>query len=95
MTVYELLDLLIAELDQLRADNRRLNLELDQLRADNRRLNFEVALDQLRADNRRLNLELAAARSQRDNCSSASPHVGVTGRPELWCGGPSNYSDAD
>ena len=28
MTACELLDLLIAELDQLRADNRRLNLEL-------------------------------------------------------------------
>ena len=41
-------------------------------------------LNQLRADNRRLNLELAAARSQRDSCSSASPLVGVTGRPELW-----------
>jgi hypothetical protein len=54
MTAYELLDLLIAELDQLRVDNRRLNLEL------------------------------AAARSQRDGCSSASPLVGVTGRPELW-----------
>ena len=53
MTVYEVLDLLIAELDQLRADNRRLK--------------FELALDQLRADNRRLNLELAAARSQRDS----------------------------
>ena len=65
MTAGELLDLLIAELDQLRADNRRLNLEL------------------------------AAARSQRDSCSSASPLVGVTGRPELWCGGPSNYSDVD
>jgi len=52
-------------------------------------------LDQLRADNRRLNLELAAARSQRDSCSSASPLVGVTGRPELWWGGPSNYSDVD
>jgi hypothetical protein len=56
MTASELLDLLIAELDQLRADNRRLNLEL------------------------------AAARSQRDSCSSASPLVGVTGRPELWWG---------
>ena len=55
MTIYELLDLLIAELDQLRADNRRLNLEL------------------------------AAVRSQ----------LGVTGRPELWWGGPSNYSDVD
>jgi hypothetical protein len=42
-------------------------------------------LDQLRADNRRLNLELAAARSQRDSCSSASPLLGVTGRPELLC----------
>jgi cell shape-determining protein MreC len=81
MTAYELLDLLIAELDQLRADNRRLK--------------FELALDQLRADNRRLNLELAAARSQRDSRSSASPLVGVTGRPELWWGGPSNYSDVD
>ena len=81
MTAYELLDLLIAELDQLRADNRRLK--------------FKLALDQLRADNRRLNLELAAARSQRDGCSSASPLVGVTGRPELWWGGPSNYSDVD
>jgi hypothetical protein len=59
------------------------------------RLKFKLALDQLRADNRRLNLELAAARSQRDSCSSASPLVGVTGRPELWCGGPSNYSDVD
>jgi hypothetical protein len=67
----------------------------DQLRADNRRLNFELALDQLRADNHRLYLELAAARSQRDSCSSASPLVGVTGRPELWWGGPSNYSDVD
>jgi hypothetical protein len=28
MTVYEALDLLIAELDQLRADNRRLKFEL-------------------------------------------------------------------
>ena len=65
MTACELLDLLIAELDQLRADNRRLNLEL------------------------------AAARSQRDSCSSPSPLVGVTGRPELWWGGPSNYSDVD
>ena len=65
MTVKQLLDLLIAELNQLRADNRRLNLEL------------------------------AAARSQRDSRSSASPLVGVTGRPELWCGGPSNYSDVD
>jgi hypothetical protein len=54
MTACELLDLLIAELDQLRADNRRLNLEL------------------------------AAARSQRDSYSSASPLVGVTGRPEVW-----------
>jgi hypothetical protein len=81
MTAYELLDLLIAELDQLRADNRRHK--------------FELALDQLRADNRRLNLELAAARSQRDGCSSASPLVGVTGRPELWWGRPSNYSDVD
>jgi hypothetical protein len=81
VTAYELLDLLIAELDQLRADMRRLK--------------FELALDQLRADNRRLNLELAAARSQRDSCSSASPLVGVTGRPELWWGGPSNYSDVD
>ena len=71
MTIYELLDLLIAELDQLRADNRRLK--------------FERALGQLRADNRRLNLELAAVRSQ----------LGVTGRPELWWGGPSNYSDVD
>jgi hypothetical protein len=53
MTVHEMLDLLIAELNQLRADNRRLK--------------FELALDQLRADNRRLNLELAAARSQRDS----------------------------
>ena len=61
MTAYELLDLLIAELDQLRADK-------------------------LRADNRRLNLELAAARSQRDSCSSASPLVGDTGRPELLVG---------
>jgi hypothetical protein len=52
MTVYEMLDLLIAELNQLRADNRRLK--------------FELGLDQLRADNSRLNLELAAARSQRD-----------------------------
>jgi hypothetical protein len=34
MTVYELLDLLIAELDQLRAD---------KLRADNRRLKLELA----------------------------------------------------
>ena len=76
MTAYELLDLLIAELDQLRAE---------KLRADNRRLKFELALDQLRAENRRLNLELAAARSQRDSCSSASPLVGVTGRPELLC----------
>ena len=58
MTACELLDLLIAELDQLRADNRRLDLEL------------------------------AAARSQRDRCSSASPLVGVTGRPELSWGGP-------
>ena len=65
MTLYEVLDLLIAELNQLRADNRRLNLEL------------------------------AAARSQRDSSSSASPHVGVTGCPELWWGGPSNYSDVD
>ena len=64
-------------------------------RTDMRRLKFELALDQLRADNRRLNLELAAARSQRDSCSSASPLVGVTGRPELWCGGPCNYSDVD
>jgi hypothetical protein len=71
MTACELLDLLVAELDQLRADNRRRN--------------FELALDQLRADNR----------SQRDSCSSASPLVGVTGRPELWWGGPSNYSDVD
>jgi hypothetical protein len=54
MTAYEALDSLIAELDQLRADNRRLNLEL------------------------------AAARSQGDSCASASPLVGVTGRPELW-----------
>jgi predicted nucleic acid-binding Zn-ribbon protein len=77
MTAYELLDLLIAELDQLRAD---------KLRADNRRLKFELALDQLRAENRRLNLELAAARSQRDSCSSASPLVGDTGRPELLVG---------
>jgi hypothetical protein len=53
MAGYEMLDLLIAELNQLRADNHRLK--------------FELALDQLRADNRRLNLELAAARSQRDN----------------------------
>jgi hypothetical protein len=53
MTVYEMLDLLIAELNQLRADNRRLK--------------FELGLDQLRADNSRLNLELAAARSQRDS----------------------------
>jgi hypothetical protein len=81
MTACELLDLLVAELDQLRADNRRLK--------------FELALDQLRADNRRLNLELAAARSQRDSCSSAGPLVGVAGRPELWSGGPSNYSDVD
>jgi hypothetical protein len=66
MTVYEAVDLLIAELDQLRADNRRLK--------------FELALDQLRADNSRLNLELAAARSQRDSCSSASPLVGATPR---------------
>ena len=65
MTACELLDLLIAELDQLRADNRRLNLEL------------------------------AAARSQRDGGSSARPLVGLTGRPELWCGGPCNYSDVD
>jgi hypothetical protein len=70
MTVFEMLDLLIAELNQLRADNRRLK--------------FELALDQLRADNSRLNLELAAARSQRDSYSSASPLVGVTRRPELW-----------
>ena len=35
MTAYELLDLLIAELDQLRAE---------KLRADNRRLKFELAL---------------------------------------------------
>jgi hypothetical protein len=67
----------------------------DQLRADNRRLNFELALDQLRADNRRLYLELAAARSQRDSCSSASPLVGVTGRPEESRGCPINYSDVD
>jgi hypothetical protein len=67
----------------------------DQLRADNRRLNFELALDQLRADNRRLYLELAAARSQRDSCSSASPLVGVTGRPGRGRGGPINYSDVD
>ena len=60
-------------------------IELHQLRADNRRLKFELGLDQLRADNSRLNLELAAARSQRDSCSSASPLVGVTGRPELLC----------
>jgi hypothetical protein len=33
MTAYELLDLLIAELDQLRADNRRLNLELAAARS--------------------------------------------------------------
>jgi hypothetical protein len=80
MTACELLDLLVAELDQLRADNCRLK--------------FELALDQLRADNRRLDLELAAARSQRDSCSSASPLVSVvTGRPELCWGGPSNYSD--
>ena len=51
-------------------------------------------LDRLRADNRRLNLELAAARSQRDSRSSASPLVGVTGRPERGSGGPINYSDA-
>jgi cell division septum initiation protein DivIVA len=38
MTVYEVLDLLIAELNQLRADNRRLKLALKQLRADNSRL---------------------------------------------------------
>ena len=44
MTVYEVLDLLIAELKQLRADNRRLKLALNQLRADNRRL--KLALDQ-------------------------------------------------
>jgi hypothetical protein len=65
MTVYELLDLLIAELVQLRAENRRLKFEL------------------------------AAARSQRDSFSSASPLVVDTGRPELWWGGPINYSDAD
>ena len=47
-----------------------------------------IELHQLRADNRKLNLELAAARSQRDRCSSASPLVGVTGRPELSWGGP-------
>jgi hypothetical protein len=33
MTASELLDLLIAELDQLRADNRRLNLELAAARS--------------------------------------------------------------
>jgi hypothetical protein len=33
MTTTELLDLLIAELDQLRADNRRLNLELAAARS--------------------------------------------------------------
>ncbi|MGC2798741.1 MAG: hypothetical protein WA290_19905 [Mycobacterium sp.] len=33
MTACELLDLLIAELDQLRADNRRLNLELAAARS--------------------------------------------------------------
>ena len=40
MTVYELLDLLIAELDQLRADNRRLNLELAAARSQ--RDSFQV-----------------------------------------------------
>jgi len=53
MTVYEMLDLLIAENNKLRADNRRLK--------------FQLALDQLRADNSRLNVELAAARIQRDD----------------------------
>jgi hypothetical protein len=33
MTACELLDLLIAELDQLRADNRRLNLDLAAARS--------------------------------------------------------------
>jgi hypothetical protein len=44
MTTAELLDLLIAELDQLRADNRRLNLELAAARSQRDAVQVPVRL---------------------------------------------------
>jgi hypothetical protein len=44
MTTTELLDLLIAELDQLRADNRRLNLELAAARSQRDAVQVPVRL---------------------------------------------------
>jgi hypothetical protein len=44
MTASELLDLLIAELDQLRADNRRLNLELAAARSQRDSVQVPVRL---------------------------------------------------
>ena len=44
MTASELLDLLIAELDQLRADNRRLNLELAVARSQRDSVQVPVRL---------------------------------------------------
>jgi hypothetical protein len=44
MTASELLDLLIAELDQLRADNRRLNLELAAARSQRDSVHMPVRL---------------------------------------------------
>jgi hypothetical protein len=44
MTAGELLDLLIAELDQLRADNRRLNLELAAARSQRDAVQVPVRL---------------------------------------------------
>jgi hypothetical protein len=43
-TTDELLDLLIAELDQLRADNRRLNLELAAARSQRDAVQVPVRL---------------------------------------------------
>jgi hypothetical protein len=44
MTTTEFLDLLIAELDQLRADNRRLNLELAAARSQRDAVQVPVRL---------------------------------------------------
>jgi hypothetical protein len=44
MTASELLDLLIVELDQLRADNRRLNLELAAARSQRDSVQVPVRL---------------------------------------------------
>jgi hypothetical protein len=44
MTTTEFLDLLIAELDQLRADNRRLNLELAAARGQRDAVQLPVRL---------------------------------------------------